>query len=238
MSGQLGIIACDIIRSEVERVIGDRDIPLKILDFSLHVNPKEMPGKLNEEIRSMTGTGCGRIALGYGLCCNGTVGVGSGTGLVMPRCHDCVSMLLGSTERYYRMFNEYKGTLFLSDGQFRCGLDPLTVFEEKYVPRLGEKKALKGLRLEYEHYKTACLINNGVGNLREYRERARANAALIGLEYMETEAGLGYFEGLIDGPRPDGEYISISAGEKIQDSFFFNGNPLSEMLARENRVQI
>ena len=47
------------------------------------------------------------ILLGYGMCSNGIVGLHSRSHtLVVPRAHDCMTLLLGSRERYLQYFKE------------------------------------------------------------------------------------------------------------------------------------
>ncbi|MDR1166860.1 MAG: DUF1638 domain-containing protein [Deltaproteobacteria bacterium] len=224
----MGVVACDVIKRELERVIGDRDIPLTILDYALHGTPKEMAGKINAAIAEAHANGVERVALGYGLCSNGVVGVESSQGLVIPRCHDCISLLLGSPARYYRMFNEYPGTYFLTDGWFRNNADPLSTVIHKYIPRLGEKKAFKGMNLELANYKYVCLVNNGIGDLKRLRALSLDNAKAFNKEFFEIEADLGYFEALISGQYPESDFIALGAREKVHDSYFYQGNALEK----------
>ena len=45
------------------------------------------------------------IVLGYGLCSNGVIGLKPRSlPLVIPRCDDCISLFLGSAERYRKCF--------------------------------------------------------------------------------------------------------------------------------------
>jgi hypothetical protein len=205
----------------MERAINGRDIPMKVMDYALHATPKEMPGKLNDAVKEMEKRGCSRLALGYGLCSNGTVGVKADGELVVPRCHDCISMLLGSPARYMETFNKYPGTFFLSDGWFRNYGDPLTTVEKRYAPKMGEKKAMKGMSLEIANYKYICLINNGVGDIKLLRERAKENCLVFKKEYLELDADLSYFEALLDGPHVESDFLVLNPGEEVQDHRFY-----------------
>jgi hypothetical protein len=216
-----GIVCCDVVRSEMERVVGERDIPLKVMDYALHATPKDMPGKLNSAVEELTLAGCSKVALGYGLCSNGTVGVKADAELIVPRCHDCISMLLGSPARYMETFNKCPGTFFLSDGWFRNGGDPLSTVEQRYAPKMGEKKAFKGMSLEIANYKYICLVNNGVGDIKHMRERAKENCLAFKKEYMELDADLSYFEAVLDGPYIDSDFLVLSPGEKVEDYRFY-----------------
>jgi hypothetical protein len=222
MTGRLGIIACDVIRQELEQAVDGRDVPMKFLQYALHETPKEMPGAIGAAVDEMLAGGCDRVALGYGLCSNGTVGVACGGtgGLTIPRCHDCIAMLLGSPARYMRLFTENPGTMWYSDGWVRnCG-DPMGTFETRYKPRLGEKKAYKGMCLEIANYTNFCFINNGVGDIEDLRRRTRESAKFFGKEYREIEADLSYFKAFVDGPWPESDFLVLGPGDKVDESAF------------------
>jgi hypothetical protein len=220
----LGVVACDVVKNEILRVMEvkkDDKTPFSFLEYALHEKPKGMPSAILSEVNAICNRGAGSVALGYGLCSNGTVGVSSKNGLIVPRCHDCLSMLLGSPKRYYKVFNELKGTLFLSDGWFRNGGDLLTALETKYIPRLGERLAWKGMRLEVANYKYIGLINNGLGDIAHMRKRGKESAAAFEKEYIELDADLGYFEKLLYGPRDKDDFISLDPSETVSEEQFY-----------------
>ncbi|MDR1082207.1 MAG: DUF1638 domain-containing protein [Deltaproteobacteria bacterium] len=225
MAPKLGIVACDVIRGEIEMALDGRDIPMKVLEFALHEKPALMPAAVNAAVEELVDSlGCRRIALGYGLCSNGTVGVNCSAGdLTVPRCHDCISMLLGSPARYMRLFAENPGTMWYTDGWIRNGADPLSFYEHRYAPRMGPKKAHKAMSLEIVNYTAFCLINNGVGDVPFLRERVRESAKFFGKEFREVEADLGYFRAFVDGPWPGEDFLVLSPGEKVDASSFYAG---------------
>jgi hypothetical protein len=179
-----------------------------------------MPEALNKAIEDIRGQGAERVALAYGLCCNGTTGVSCDKGLYIPRCHDCISMLLGSAKRYMEIFTGYPGTLFYTDGFLRNVGDLLTTLETKYIPRLGERLAWKGMRLEIANYKYLCFVDNGVGDREYMRERIKKCAEAFDKEYMELKADLDFFRRLIEGPRDEEEIVTLGPGEAIREDFF------------------
>jgi hypothetical protein len=223
MNKELGVVACDVVKNELLRVCEKRDIKVVCLEYALHERPKEMPLPINEAVKAMLAEGIEKVALGYGLCSNGTVGVSSEKGLVVPRCHDCIAMLLGSPERYMRMFKEYPGTYFLTDGWIRNGGDPISTVENRYAPKMGEKRAWKGMGMELANYKYVCFVNNGVGDIDSLRKRAMENAKAFSKEFFEVEADLDYFERLVEGPRDEADYIILGPDDKVVEDYF-HGN--------------
>jgi hypothetical protein len=220
MCPQAAVVACEVMRREFEAVIGGRDLPLYLADYALHSRPQEMAGRVMEKILLAQAQGAEHILLGYGRCSNGVLGVRAEGGLTMPRCHDCIAMLLGSPKRYHNIFYRYPGAYFLSAGWVEVYGDPLSTVEKKYAPRLGDKKALRGMQLELANYKYIIYINNGVGDAAALKERALENCRVFEKEYLEIEAGLEYFSALVDGPRRKGHFINLPPGQELQDTDF------------------
>ncbi|MDR2612312.1 MAG: DUF1638 domain-containing protein [Deltaproteobacteria bacterium] len=222
MTGRLGLIACDVVKGEIEAVVDGRDIPLRVMEYALHERPKEMAAPLNRAAGELMDSGCERVGLCYGLCSNGTVGVHSRGWLTVPRCHDCISMLVGSPARYMRLFAENPGTYYITDGWIRNAGDPLSTVEKRYTPRMGEKRALKGMSLELANYRYICLINNGVGDIDLMRARTRENCRAFGKEYAEVEADLSYFRSFVDGPWPGDDFLVLGPGERVTEDLFYS----------------
>jgi hypothetical protein len=219
---RLGIVACDVVRSELEQAVGSRDVALHFLPYSLHSTPNEMSGRINEGLGEVLAKGAEHIRLGYGLCSNGVCGVETDKPLVMPRCHDCVAMLLGSPKRYFEMFRKFPGTYFLTEGWIRNNADPLSTVEVKYAPRMGEKKAFRGMSLELANYKAFCFVDNGVGDRERVKARTLENCQAFKKDYMELAANLDYFKTLVDGPHAEDDFISLAGGEPIKNDYFYN----------------
>jgi hypothetical protein len=221
MAERLGLIACDVVRTELETALGDRPVLSRFLEYSLHSTPALMSGRILESIAELKNEGADRVALGYGLCSNGVVGVGADGGLVMPRCHDCIAMLLGSPKRYFEIFRKYPGTYFLTDGWIRNGGDPLSTVEIRYTPRMGPKNAMRGMSLELHNYKAFCFVNNGVGDTERLRARTRENCRVFEKDYFELESSLDYFKALVDGPHGEDDFLVLSTGQRVSNEFFY-----------------
>ena len=64
------------------------------------------------------------IALGYGLCGNGLAGLEArSVPLVLPRAHDCITLLMGSRARFESYFQDHPGVYYRSAGWVERGAD-------------------------------------------------------------------------------------------------------------------
>ena len=88
-------------------------VDLVLLRRGLHDTPVSLRARLEAEIaRAEEGdVRYDAIVLAYGLCGGATAGIGARSlPLVIPRAHDCVTMFLGSRDRYRRAFEDQPGT--------------------------------------------------------------------------------------------------------------------------------
>ena len=98
---------------EIEAVrAGSQAVEIIYLEQGLHRTPKKLPEIIQERI-DQAASYATVIVLGYGLCSNGLVGVTARRQkLIVPRCHDCISLFLGSPARYDAVFRDYPGTYY------------------------------------------------------------------------------------------------------------------------------
>lgn len=219
---RINVIACEALRLELEAVRrADTDIHYQ--DFALHRTPKIMPDRLREALGATEASefsGSGEIILAYGLCANGTVGLSGTRGLIVPRCHDCVGILLGSPERYQEYFSERPGTIYLFAGFIEARLDPLSVLEDRDRPRLGAK-ADRLAALALNHYTHIAYIDNRTSADPAYKRRAEENCRFFQKEFWEIKANLEYVRRLLYGPRPSSDFITLPPGGELTAEAFF-----------------
>ncbi len=223
MSQKTTLIACQTLQPELELFdISTEALEIKCLDQGLHLTPAKMVQRLQEAINGVYPR-TDSVVLGYGLCGRGIEGlIAPRAGLVVPRCHDCISLLLGSLETYQRLLRKEPGTFFLSPGWLIYGRDPEQIFEEMYVPRLGREKARGMVELEYRHYTRVLLIDTGVPGLRAHRRRAAEVARFLGKDFAQISGDLGWLRQVALGPRPPERFLHLRGGEKIDAMMFYD----------------
>lgn len=128
-SGQTAIIACDVLRDEVVALSKDalRLATTLFLRQGLHNDPpllrKEVQVAIDQIEQDFPQVQ--EIVLVYGLCSRGIEGVcTSRCRLIIPRAHDCITLLLGDRRVYQAQADKHPGTYWYSPGWNRCHVPP------------------------------------------------------------------------------------------------------------------
>ena len=218
-NGRSVIIACRIMEPELAHLLsekngGDEGTDILYLEQALHRTPAKLLGQLQEQIDQVART-ASRIVLGYGLCAKGIAGVTvAEPELIIPRCHDCIALFLGSPNRHLELFREKPGTYYLTPGWVAEKKDPLGILEE-YVPQYGRETAQWVIEEELKHYTHIALIDTGVEEMAPLRARAMENAAVLKKQYEEIPGSLDYFRELLRGPYTEEKFLRLRPGEKF-----------------------
>jgi hypothetical protein len=213
------IIACRVMEPELAHLLSEKNgeddgTDILYLEQALHRTPDKLLVKVQEKIDQVARS-ASRIVLGYGLCAKGVVGVTArASELLIPRCHDCIALFLGSPNRHLEIFREKPGTYYLTPGWIAEKKDPLGIIEEQ-VPRFGRETARWLIEEELKHYTHIALIDTGVEEMAPLRMRAMENAAVLKKQYEEIPGSLAYFRELLRGPYPNEKFLRLGPGEKF-----------------------
>jgi hypothetical protein len=238
---KLKVIACDVLNREISVLAAKSPhyIDVHYLTQGLHNTPDKLREEVMAVIRDTEAagfpynhsgkeTGYDAIILMYGLCSNGLAGIRCiGTPLVLPRAHDCITLLLGSREKYRSLFEANPGTYWFSTGWLERGWQPS---EEKhqillgiYTEHYGEENAEYLMEMEnswIKEYKQALFIAwpelAGVDWGREETEKA---AAYLNWAYREEQGDSGLMQRILGGVFLDSEVLVVHAGEQIIPSY-------------------
>jgi hypothetical protein len=168
------------------------------------------------------------ILLGYCLCSNGIVGLKTAnTPLVIPRGHDCVTMLLGSKERYKKLFNSYNGGIYwYSPGWIEHspmpGRERYESQYKEYAEKYGEDNAQYLMEMEqgwFREYKCALYVDWPEQRHPEYAEYTRECADYLKWEYREESGDSALLRDFLDGNWDDERFLVVKPGETVQPSF-------------------
>lgn len=223
--GRRIIIACRVMEPELAHVVSeekgaDGRTDILYLEQALHRTPDKLFLRVQEKIDQFSQT-ASCIVLGYGLCAKGVVGITARTSeLLIPRCHDCIALFLGSPNRYLEIFRKRPGTYYLTPGWVAEKKDPLGIIEEQ-VPKFGRETAQWVIEEELKHYTHIALINTGVEEMAPLRARAMENAAVLKKQYEEIPGSLDYFRELLSGPYREEKFLRLRPGEIFTQEMVF-----------------
>ncbi len=239
-------IVCDVMRSDLteRKDIDQGNTDYVFMEQHLHDRPEIMRKKLQEEIDKVS-SDYDKIILTYGLCSNGVVGLKSGGHeIVIPRVDDCISLFLGSRERYIEEFKKDPATYYLCKGWIEYGGDPYRGYlfwtgqknklpedwfrsEERYGGKYDEATARMLVVELLKNYKRVVLINNN--DLKKIhidyaRDMVDFISEVLGREVIleEIKGSSRFLKKLIGCEWDDKNFLRIKPGKEILQKYFFD----------------
>ncbi|MFH0750654.1 MAG: DUF1638 domain-containing protein [Chloroflexota bacterium] len=179
------------------------------------------------------------IVLAYGLCGAATAGLRAGSiPLVVPRAHDCITLFLGSRDRYTAEFTGHPGTYWYvedfversDDGGAFAGMGAVSDAEaratyEEYVAKYGEDNAaylMEALGGWSSHYDRAAFVDMAVAAARvaaAAEAQARDDAERRGWTFEKLAGELILVRRLIDGDWGPQDFLVLQPGERLVMSY-------------------
>jgi len=224
-------IACEVLFREVCQCAARAKtiIDLVFVRRGLHSNPDDLRDALQALVADTDPGQDEAIAFGYGLCSNGLAGLRAGAiPLVIPRAHDCITLLLGSKEKYARVFSDRPGTYYYSGGWIERGADTVPRRPEdgagldatfaELVEKYGRDNAeyLWELNASWvKNYTHAIHIDTALGRLEAYRAYTEEKAAEHGWEYGELAGDLSLIQALLDGDWDEERFLVVPPGQEV-----------------------
>lgn len=161
------------------------------------------------------------VLLGYALCSNGAAGLRAGAcPLVIPRGHDCITLLLGSRRRYREYFDRHPGTYWYTSGWIEtCPMPGRQRFERMrayYARQYGEENAeflLESEKAWFHNYRRATYIDWGFPTAARDKAFTRRCADELGWEYDTLPGDPGLLQRLTDGVWSDEDFLVLQPGE-------------------------
>jgi hypothetical protein len=204
----------------------------------LHDDPPNLRTILQAQIDEI-GAPYDAAVLAYGLCGGATAGLRAGAiPLVVPRAHDCITLFLGSRDRYSAEFLGHPGSFWYvqdylertDDGSAFGGVGAVSdaasrATYEEYVEKYGEDNAaylMEALGAWRSHYDRAAYVDMGVAHpdaagLAE--DRARDDAERRGWRFEKLAGELILIKRLIDGDWGEDDMLVIAPGEQLAMSY-------------------
>lgn len=242
------LIACKLLNRELSLLTAESEnfIDITWMRQELHNTPEKLKAALQAEIDSIEGgedlhssdyrdnkimyaKKLDAILLGYGLCSNALIGLHSSKiPLVIPKGHDCTTLLMGSKEKYREYFDSIKGTSFISVGWADHGFerDEDTDREKlraRYMEEYDDEEAVDFLMEMTEnmmaHY--TCLTSIFWKEFKNQRleEMGRRRAEENGWEYLTCEGSSSLLRDLLEGRWDEDKFLVVMPGQTVMPSY-------------------
>ncbi len=237
---RLTLIACRVLLREVSLLAAHSAHTIDIiwLPQGLHDTPDLLRARVQaamDQVRADVLSGVVKHApdffvLGYGLCCNGVVGlVARDIPLIVPRTDDCIALFLGSQARYRTLFDACPGTFWLNNGWIETcypSMDAVRAKEQAtwrgYVERFGEDNAnylMAQDALWKKNYQACAFIESPAHHDPAHAQVARDMAAAYGWRCEHVAGDMALLERLVNGPWDDDAFLTCPAHHRVEASF-------------------
>ncbi|HWQ41004.1 MAG TPA: DUF1638 domain-containing protein [Desulfosporosinus sp.] len=207
--------------NEVRSLTNPETMDYEFLDFNYHGKPDLLHVRLQEIIDQSQQYDL--IITTYSRCSNVVVGLLSQrVPLLMPKTHDCISLLLGSNERQIKLLKENPGTYYFSRGWLDHGRTPYAEYLE-YVDRYGQKKAADLIKMLYGSYNKAVLIVTlGTKDIEKYRDKVQMIADFFGWDVSEVKGDLKLLTCVLNGSTGQ-DTVYVEPGQTVTVNMLAGG---------------
>jgi len=229
-------IGCAVLARECYycAAISKNIIDLTLLEQGLHdVGEEKMSSSLQREIDAIDQDKYDAILLAYGLCNNGIRNLHARVPLVVPRAHDCITLLMGSKEDYMAYFHENPGCFFRSVGWAERAHDNLSNPEsttrqmgmgtyEEYVEKYGEENAkylMETLGDHLRNYSSLAYIDSNLPLGETYQKEAMDIAQEKAWKFLEVKGSTRLVLDLMNGAWDNSDFLVVEPGKTIQASY-------------------
>ncbi len=224
----IAVVYCAVLEDEIESFANGlaHVARLEKLPQGLHNEPDKLRSKLQSLVSDIEDTSpeVDTIVIGYGLCSRGTEGVtGKRCRIVIPRAHDCITLLLGSKERYSEYVKLHPGTYWYSPGWNRHHTAPgrlrYDTLLAEYSERFGKEDA-EFLMEEEQHwfstYDRATFVDLKVIPTQADQEFTKECANWLGWNYDIQTGDPALLKSLLACDWDDEKFLVLEPGQTLK----------------------
>ena len=230
---RLKAIICEVLAREVYDCAARSAniVDVELLEKELHTIPSDLGAELQHRIDAVPMDRYDAVVLAYGLCGTAIAGLRARhVPIVVPRAHDCITLYLGSGERYRDLFTGHPGTYYYTpDYVERGGTDSVAGLGandegkmqsqyDEYVAKYGEENAtylMEVMGAWRDYYDQATYIDIEGLQLPDYRDKVRELAARRGWAYNEIQGRPTLVQKLIDADWDEGLFLRVEPGQMV-----------------------
>ena len=223
----LAVITCDVLTEEVRHFCSE--LPqvkrIEVIEQGLHNTPDLLRIRLQAAVaKTEEDPAIDTIVLVYGLCSRGIEGVHTQRcRLVITRAHDCITLLLGSKERYAQYIQQHPGTYWYSTGWNRCHVPPgrerVEKLRQEYLEKYGEENADYLMEMEQDWlraYNCATFVDLGVGTGDKDALYTKQCADWLGWSFDEQQGDPKLLRDLLAGSWDDQRFLVLQPVETVR----------------------
>lgn len=222
---KLKLILCQVLEQEF-RLCASRspnEIEFVRMEQGLHTTPEKLRACLQEQL-GCTRQGVEAVLLGYGLCGNGTLGLACPVPMVIPRAHDCITLLLGSRRRHEEYSQQHPGSYFYTPGWIEQGHTPSRPTDERqraqYTEKYGVDNAAYLMETEASwrrQYQRAVFIDWDLPGKEPYIQYTQDAAAYLGWQFDTVPGDSRLLQNLLDGLWDDKEFLVLPPRQPVPE---------------------
>ncbi len=233
------LITCEVFYREMCYAISQspHQIDVHFLPKGLHdIGAKPMSERIQAVLDEETHEEYDAVLFGYGLCNNGLVGLTARkTQVVIPRAHDCITLFLGSKERYMEYFNAHQGVYFETTGWLERGEGPgelsqlsiqrqigMDMQYEELVRKYGEDNAKylwETLCDTTHNYGQYTFIEMGIEPNDSFERLTKEKADERGWTFEKVKGDMRLIWKLVNGNWDEKEFLVLQPGQKVTASY-------------------
>ncbi len=210
-------------------------VDVELLRIGLHNDPADLRRTLQARVEEAAHGEYDAVAMAYGLCGQATAGLEARkVPLVLPRAHDCITLFLGSRQRYREQFELCAGTYWYaadyierggrSSGALSLGNateEQVQATYREFVQTYGEENA--GYLMEAmggwgRHYSRAAYIDTGIAETPATEQTAREEAGRRGWSFEKLSGDDSLVRRLLAGEW-ERDFLVVRPGEKVAESY-------------------
>lgn len=220
------VLSCDVFTEELKEIAGDSPAwrGHRELEMGLHDNPPKLREQIQGEISILEeDSEIEAIALAYGRCGNGLIGVkAERCQLVIAQAHDCISILLGSREKHDAVLKENPGTYFYSPGWVRGkrvpGPDREAHLRELYGERFEDDEEMIDELVEadqdaFAHHNCAAYVS--IIERPEAASYCEGCAQHLSWEHKPLQGDPSFLTDLLKGNWEQNKFLIVQPGQTI-----------------------
>lgn len=230
---KLKCLSCDALARMVYACAAQSPhiVDVELFELGLHRNPADLRARLQARIDAVHVQDYDAVMLAYGLCGKSTEGlIARSVPVVIPRAHDCITLFLGSRQRYTEQFIACPGTYWYTQDYIERntssgtplslgaeGFVDLAAEYETYVQKYGTDNAdylMEVMGAWQKHYQRAVFIDLGISDGAAVEQLARDEATRRGWTFERMAGDLRLIQQALCGEW-NADFLVLQPGQQI-----------------------